>query len=57
MDLPGGDEAAMLRTLADLRRLVPADALVLPGHGPSTTMAAEQAHNPYLGTRWPRGLF
>jgi glyoxylase-like metal-dependent hydrolase (beta-lactamase superfamily II) len=56
MDLPGGDEAAMLGTLAVLQRRLAPDVLLLPGHGPSSTMAAEQAQNPYLGTRWSRGL-
>lgn len=47
-DLPGGDPAAMLRTLQ--RVILPADdALnVLPGHGPATTIGEERRSNPYL---------
>ena len=47
-DLPGGDHAAMLRSL--LTRVLPLDDStdVLPGHGPSTTIGRERASNPYL---------
>lgn len=47
-DLPGGDGAAMDRTLRDLvARLAPA-TLLLPGHGPATRMDLELRRNPYL---------
>lgn len=41
VDLPGGDERQMV---ASLRRLaaLPAETRVLPGHGPTTTIGAEQ---------------
>lgn len=49
-DLPGGDGAAMQRSLRDV--VVPLgqepDALVLPGHGPASTVHREVAQNPYL---------
>lgn len=47
-DLPGGDGAAMTRSLRDVVLGLPDTALVLPGHGPGTTMARERATNPYL---------
>ena len=47
-DLPGGDHATMLQTLASKVLPLPDDVLVLPGHGPSTTIGAERAANPYL---------
>jgi glyoxylase-like metal-dependent hydrolase (beta-lactamase superfamily II) len=47
-DLPGGDGAAMNRSLRDVVLTLPDTALVLPGHGPGTTMARERATNPYL---------
>lgn len=47
-DLAGGDPAAMKRTLRDVVLPVPDTALVLPGHGPATTMDAERRSNPYL---------
>ena len=47
-DLEGGDGAAMNRSLRDVVLPLADDALVLPGHGPATTMARERATNPYL---------
>ncbi len=47
-DLPGGDWAAMQRSLAEVVLPLPDDTVVLPGHGPSTTIARERATNPYL---------
>ncbi len=47
-DLPGGDHAAMQRSLRDVVLPLPDRTLVLPGHGPATTMAHERATNPYL---------
>ncbi len=47
-DLPGGDHAAMLRSLREKVLTLPDDAIVLPGHGPTTTIARERATNPYL---------
>lgn len=47
-DLPGGDQAAMARSLRDVVLPLPDSSLVLPGHGPATTMAAERRSNPYL---------
>ena len=47
-DLPGGDHAAMLRSLRDVVLPLADTTLVLPGHGPATTMAHERGSNPYL---------
>ncbi|GII58202.1 hydrolase [Planotetraspora thailandica] len=46
-DLPGGDYAEILRSLAKTLTL-PDETLVLPGHGPQTTIGRERATNPYL---------
>ncbi|WP_300610368.1 MBL fold metallo-hydrolase [Trebonia sp.] len=56
-DLPGGDDNAMLRSLARTLTL-PDDTLVLPGHGPQTTIGAERRTNPFLTGLQParRGL-
>lgn len=51
-DLPGGDPDAMVATLRDVVLGLPDDALLLPGHGDATTMAAERANNPYLQPRF-----
>ena len=47
-DLPGGDYATLMASLDDLLAAVPADASILPGHGPATTLADERCINPYL---------
>jgi len=47
-DLAGGDGAAMTASLRDVVLPLPDDVLVLPGHGPVTTMARERGTNPYL---------
>jgi len=47
-DLPGGSHPAMLRSLREVVLPLPDTTLLLPGHGPATTMARERATNPYL---------
>ncbi|MGH8774082.1 MAG: MBL fold metallo-hydrolase [Jiangellaceae bacterium] len=47
-DLPGGDHAAMLRSLVDKVLPLADGTVVLPGHGPSTTIGRERATNPFL---------
>ena len=47
-DLPGGDDAAMRRSLRDVVLPLPDSTLVLTGHGPATTMRRERTTNPYL---------
>jgi glyoxylase-like metal-dependent hydrolase (beta-lactamase superfamily II) len=47
-DFPGGDPAAMKRSLTDKILPLPDDAIVLPGHGPETTIGTERATNPWL---------
>jgi len=46
-DLPGGDHAAMLDSLARTLTL-PDEVIVLPGHGPQTTIGDERQTNPFL---------
>ncbi|GAC57352.1 hypothetical protein GOHSU_18_01070 [Gordonia hirsuta DSM 44140 = NBRC 16056] len=47
-DLPGGSHQQLLDSIAD--KLLPRDdqTLILPGHGPQTTIGAERAGNPFL---------
>jgi hydroxyacylglutathione hydrolase len=47
-DLPGGSATDMLESLRTKVATLPASAVVLPGHGPQTTVAQELATNPYL---------
>ena len=44
----GGDDAAMRATLRDKVLPLADDTVVLPGHGPETTIGRERAANPYL---------
>ena len=46
-DLPGGDMATLMGSLKKLTAL-PDDTLVVPGHGPFTSIAAEKDGNPFL---------
>jgi len=46
-DLPGGDHATMLKSLARTLTL-PDETIVLPGHGPQTTIGDERRGNPFL---------
>ena len=47
-DLAGGDPDAMMRSLTAKVLPLPDDTLVLPGHGPSTTIGRERRSNPFL---------
>ncbi|MEV8515692.1 MBL fold metallo-hydrolase [Dactylosporangium sp. NPDC051484] len=47
-DLPGGNMQQMLASLRDKVLTLPDDTIVLPGHGPETTIGRERARNPYL---------
>lgn len=46
-DFPGGDMAAMRRSIARLASL-PDDTRVCPGHGPETTIGRERRVNPFF---------
>ena len=46
-DFPGGDMATLRASLEKLKSL-PGDTVVVPGHGPETTIARELATNPFL---------
>jgi hydroxyacylglutathione hydrolase len=47
-DLPGGDTAAMMDSLARVCLRLPDETRVLPGHGPATTIGVERASNQFL---------
>jgi hydroxyacylglutathione hydrolase len=49
-DLPGGDHAAMLNSLAAKVLPLDDDVVVLPGHGGQTTIGIERRTNPYLAS-------
>ena len=47
-DLPGGDHAALLASIAGLLERFDDDAIVLPGHMGVTTLGRERQGNPFL---------
>ena len=47
-DLPGGDFGALMRSMGERVLTLPPDTTVLPGHGPTTTLARERQSNPFL---------
>lgn len=47
-DLPGGDGRKILRSIRDKLLPLPEDAVVVPGHGPNTTIGREKERNPFL---------
>jgi glyoxylase-like metal-dependent hydrolase (beta-lactamase superfamily II) len=47
-DLPGGDHATLLRSIATLLDALPDETRVLPGHMGATTLGRERATNPFL---------
>lgn len=47
-DLPGGDRDLLFRKIAEKILPLPDDTIILPGHGPRTTLGEEKRSNPYL---------
>ncbi|BCY13719.1 MBL fold metallo-hydrolase [Actinoplanes sp. L3-i22] len=47
-DLPGGSTPTMMSSLRGKILPLADDTVVLPGHGPATTIGRERASNPYL---------
>ncbi|HWG37057.1 MAG TPA: MBL fold metallo-hydrolase [Terriglobales bacterium] len=47
-DLPGGDFSTLLRSIHSALLTLPDATIVVPGHGPETTIARERRSNPFL---------
>jgi len=47
-DLPGGSYDELMTSMKEKVLPLPSETRVLPGHGPSTTLAAERISNPFL---------
>ncbi len=47
-DLPGGDGRRILQSIATVLMPLPEGTVVIPGHGPATTIGEEKEHNPFL---------
>ncbi len=47
-DFPGGSMTQLLKSIREKLFTLPGKTVVYPGHGPSTTIAYEKAHNVFL---------
>jgi hydroxyacylglutathione hydrolase len=47
-DLPGGDGKLLYQSIRDKLLKLPEDTIVLPGHGPSSSIGEEKRTNPFL---------
>lgn len=47
-DFPGGDMPLLLANIRDKIFVLPDETLVLPGHGPISTVGREKRHNPFF---------
>jgi len=47
-DLPGGSFEKIIRSLHEKVLALPDETIVVPGHGPTTTIGAERESNPFL---------
>lgn len=47
-DLPGGDTDAIVRSIRDRLYTLDGSTVVIPGHGPSTTIDLERHQNPFV---------
>jgi hydroxyacylglutathione hydrolase len=47
-DLPGGDSRQILQSIHHRLLVLPEETVVLPGHGPVTTIGEEKRRNPFL---------
>jgi glyoxylase-like metal-dependent hydrolase (beta-lactamase superfamily II) len=47
-DLPGGSQKQLEQSIREKIMTLPDETVVLPGHGPHTTVGQERANNPFL---------
>jgi glyoxylase-like metal-dependent hydrolase (beta-lactamase superfamily II) len=47
-DFEGGGYEALMNSLANVLAKLPSETVILPGHGPQSTIADELRYNPYL---------
>jgi glyoxylase-like metal-dependent hydrolase (beta-lactamase superfamily II) len=47
-DLPGGSFEKIIRSLHEKVLALPDETIVVPGHGPTTTIGEERENNPFL---------
>ncbi|MCM1255584.1 MAG: MBL fold metallo-hydrolase [Duncaniella sp.] len=47
-DLPGGNQSRLLESIRTKLFPLPDDTVILPGHGPESTVGFEKSHNPFF---------
>ncbi len=47
-DLPGGNSRKLITSIRERLLPLPDKTMVIPGHGPTTTIGVEREHNPFL---------
>ncbi len=47
-DFPGGSMSQLMESIKEKLLILPDETEVCPGHGPTTTIGREKAHNPFL---------
>ena len=47
-DLPGGDFNTLMQSIKNRLLNLPGETIVLPGHGPQTTIESEKIYNPFI---------
>lgn len=47
-DLAGGNYSTLIRSIKDKLLSLPDETVVIPGHGPETTIGYEKQHNPFI---------
>ena len=47
-DLPGGSQPELLKSIRERIMVLPEETILLPGHGPETTVGREKTQNPYF---------
>jgi hydroxyacylglutathione hydrolase len=52
-DFPGGDFEVLAKSIREQIYTLPDDTIVLPGHGPRTTVGEEKTGNPYVAAVAP----
>ncbi|MBI3977410.1 MAG: MBL fold metallo-hydrolase [Chloroflexi bacterium] len=54
-DFPGGDPAALIRSIRAQLLPLPDETVVYPGHGPGSTIGEERRTNPFVRLGFPGG--
>jgi glyoxylase-like metal-dependent hydrolase (beta-lactamase superfamily II) len=51
-DLPGGSFSQLMNSIHNRLMVLPDETVVLPGHGPQSTIGTEKRNNPFLRSRY-----